>query len=92
MVAQVDKEQSAMVADPMNPAGEPDIRADIGFPQLNAGMAAVTMHLGSFDWLEFWRAAAGKRVAAALKFARKSACKADFVKVGGALARGRDSH
>ena len=44
VVAQVDEEQAAMVADAMDPAGQADIGSDIGLPEGGAGVAAVTVH------------------------------------------------
>ena len=48
VVAQVDEQQPAMVADAVHPARNADGGADVGFPQLGAGMAAVTVHDGRF--------------------------------------------
>ena len=48
MVAQVDEQHAAMVADAMAPAGEPDGLADIALAERAAGMGAVTMHGWSF--------------------------------------------
>ena len=45
MVAQVDEEQPAMVADAMDPARQADGLPDFRFPQLCAGVAAVTVHV-----------------------------------------------
>ena len=44
MVAQVDKQHAAVVADAMAPAGQADLFADVGFAQGAAGMGAITMH------------------------------------------------
>ena len=44
MVAQIDEEQSAMVADTMDPAGEANGLAHFRFSQLCAGVAAIAMH------------------------------------------------
>jgi hypothetical protein len=44
MVAQVDEQQAAMIANAMHPARNTDIGADIGLSQLRAGVAAITMH------------------------------------------------
>ena len=44
VVAQVDEEDAAMVADTVNPAGETNGGADIGLPQGGTGVAAVTVH------------------------------------------------
>ena len=51
VVAQVDEQQPAMVADAVHPARKADGGADVGFPQLGAGMAAVSMHGCRF---RFW--------------------------------------
>ena len=40
MVAQIDEEQAAMVADAMAPAGKPDVGADVGEAQIAAGMSS----------------------------------------------------
>ncbi len=44
VVAQVDEQQAAVVADAMTPAGEPDLLANVGFPQRAAGMRTVSVH------------------------------------------------
>ncbi len=44
MVAQVDEQEAAMVADAMAPAGQPHVPADIGRAQFAAGMGAITVH------------------------------------------------
>ena len=44
MVAQIDKQQAAVIADAMAPAGKPNIGAILGEGQGAAGMGAVTMH------------------------------------------------
>ena len=44
MVAQVDEQQSAVIADAMAPAGKPDVGAILGEGERAAGMGAVTMH------------------------------------------------
>ena len=44
MVAQVDEQHAAMVADAMAPAREPDGLADVLFAERAAGMGAVAMH------------------------------------------------
>ena len=46
MVAQVDEQHAAMVADAVAPAGEADARADIGRPERPAGMGPITVHGG----------------------------------------------
>jgi hypothetical protein len=48
VVAQVDEQQAAVVAYAMDPAGKADGLADIGLPQLSAGVAAVAVHDGRF--------------------------------------------
>ena len=45
MVAQVDEQHAAVVADAVAPAGQPHMLADVGFAQGAAGMGAITMHL-----------------------------------------------
>jgi hypothetical protein len=45
MVAQVDEQDSAMVALAVNPAGQADGRADIGGAQLGAMVRAVGVHV-----------------------------------------------
>ncbi len=44
MVAQVDEQHPAMVADAVAPAGQPHLLADVGLAQGAAGMGAITMH------------------------------------------------
>ena len=44
MVAQIDEQQAAVVADAMAPAGKPDVGAVLGEGQGAAGMGAVAMH------------------------------------------------
>jgi hypothetical protein len=44
MVAQVDEEDAAMVADAVAPAGEAGDLADMRFAERAAGMGAITMH------------------------------------------------
>jgi hypothetical protein len=44
MVAQVDEQDSAMVALAVDPAGQPDGRADVGGAKLGAAMSAVGVH------------------------------------------------
>jgi uncharacterized protein with gpF-like domain len=44
MVAQIDEQQAAMVADAVAPAGQAHFPSDIRFPQLAAGMRSITMH------------------------------------------------
>jgi hypothetical protein len=46
MVAQIYKQQTAMVAFAVNPAGNADGLADIGGAKNSAGMGAVGMHYG----------------------------------------------
>jgi len=47
MIAQIDEQHAAMVADAMAPAGKPDLFADVGLAQFAAFMAAVTVHAHS---------------------------------------------
>ena len=44
MVAQIDEQHAAMVADAMAPAGQPDLLADVALAERAAGMGAVTVH------------------------------------------------
>ena len=44
MVAQVDEQQPAMVADAMAPAGQTNVLADVAVAERAAGVGAVTMH------------------------------------------------
>ncbi len=44
MVAKVDEQQAAMVADAVNPAGKADGLADVGLAKSGTGVAAVTVH------------------------------------------------
>ena len=44
MVAQVDEEHAAMVANAMAPARQPDIGADVGEAQIPAGMSTIAVH------------------------------------------------
>jgi hypothetical protein len=44
MIAKVDEENAAMVTNAVNPAGNPDIGADIRLAEGCACVAAVTMH------------------------------------------------
>ena len=46
MVAQVDEQHAAMVADAMAPAGQPNRLADMALAERAAGMGPVTMHGG----------------------------------------------
>ena len=46
MVAQVDEQNAAVIADPMDPARQADRLADMGFVQLDAGLAAIGVHGG----------------------------------------------
>jgi hypothetical protein len=46
MVAQVDKQHAAMVADAVAPAGKPRVLADVALTKRAAGMGAVTVHFG----------------------------------------------
>src|SRR5262249_23938836 len=49
VVAQVDEEHAAMVADAVDPAGEPHLAADVARAERAAGMGTVTVH---WDLLE----------------------------------------
>jgi hypothetical protein len=44
MVAQVDEQHAAVVADAMAPAGQPYVLADVAFAERATGMGAVTVH------------------------------------------------
>ena len=44
MVAQVDEQHAAMVADAVAPAGQPDVLADVAVAERAAGVGAVAMH------------------------------------------------
>jgi hypothetical protein len=44
MIAQVDEQHAAVVADAVAPAGQADVLADIDLAQGAAGMGSVTMH------------------------------------------------
>jgi len=44
MVAQVDEEEPAVIANAMAPAGQAHVLSDVGFPQVAAAMGAITMH------------------------------------------------
>ena len=44
MVAQIDEQHAAVVADAMAPAGQPDLGADVAVAKRAAGMGAVAMH------------------------------------------------
>jgi hypothetical protein len=46
MVAQVDEQHAAMVADAVAPAGKPGRMAGMGLAEFSAIMRAVTMHFG----------------------------------------------
>jgi hypothetical protein len=47
MVAQIDEQHAAMIADAMAPAGKPDLSADVALAERAAGMGAVAMHAHS---------------------------------------------
>jgi hypothetical protein len=70
MVAQVDEQHAAMVADAMAPAGKPDGRADVAVAELAAGVGAVAVH-------ERTRT---EKIGAFPTKGRKNTCSADFVK------------
>ena len=44
MVAQIDEQHAAMVADAMAPAGQADRLVDVAVAERAAGMGPVTMH------------------------------------------------
>ena len=44
MVAQVDEQHAAVVADAVAPAGKADVGADLGEPKGAAGVRAIAMH------------------------------------------------
>jgi hypothetical protein len=44
MVAQIDEQNTAMVANAMAPAGQTNVLADIALTERAAGMGPVTMH------------------------------------------------
>jgi hypothetical protein len=44
MVAQVDEEEPAVIANAMAPAGQAHVLSDVGFPQVAAGVGAITVH------------------------------------------------
>ena len=48
MVAQIDEDHAAVVADTVNPAGEADGFADLGLAELPAGVGAIDAHLKNF--------------------------------------------
>ena len=47
VVAQVDEQHAAVVADAVAPAGEPHVLADVGLAERAAGIGAVAMHVFS---------------------------------------------
>ena len=55
MVAQVDEQHAAMVADAMAPAGQPDLCADVALAERAAGMGAVAVHAQFRQVGEKWR-------------------------------------
>ena len=70
MVAQVDEQQTTMIADTVAPAGKPDLFADVAFAQDAAGVGAVAMHDGE---------------RASILVVRKGTCAASLVKDGKAM-------
>ena len=64
MVAQIDEQHAAMVADAVAPAGKPHGLADVALAQRAAGMGAIAMHRspGNSGWLRR-RPAFAKRLA-----------------------------
>jgi hypothetical protein len=57
MVAQIDEQDTAMVANAMTPAGQTNALADIALPERAAGMGPVTMHRVSISQISEDRAA-----------------------------------
>ncbi|MHA1158077.1 MAG: hypothetical protein ACTSP2_04945, partial [Alphaproteobacteria bacterium] len=49
MVTEIDEEQAAMVANPVNPSAQPYFLVNVGGPEGAAGVAPVTMHVASRD-------------------------------------------
>ena len=45
MVAQIDEQHAAVVADAMAPAGKPDLGADVARAERAAGVGAVAVHV-----------------------------------------------
>jgi hypothetical protein len=70
MVAQVDEQKTTVIADPVAPAGEPDLFADVAFAQDAAGVGAIAMHDDG---------------RASILVARKGTCAASLVKDGKAM-------
>jgi hypothetical protein len=61
MVAQVDEDQPAMVAAPVDPARQADGLPDIGLAKLAAGVGAIGVHGGfSKETQGFWRFMGGR--------------------------------
>jgi hypothetical protein len=44
VIAQVDKQNTAVIANAVHPAGQADSFADVGRRQIGAGVAAIGMH------------------------------------------------
>jgi hypothetical protein len=55
MVAQIDEQQTAMIAPPIDPAGQPDAAADVLLAQFAAGVGAIGVHGKSFKNGGMWR-------------------------------------
>src|SRR5262249_57572363 len=73
MIAQVDEQHSAMVADAVAPAGKPHLLADVICAQDAAGMGAVAVHGDDLT----------------LDAARKGTCAGSLVKNGKAMMAGQ---
>jgi len=76
MVAKIDEQQAAMIANAMDPAGNADGLPDIGFAKSGTSVAAVTMHDIILE--PRGRAATPKRAAAASKSGGKAHGEADL--------------
>jgi hypothetical protein len=46
VIAQVDEQEPAMIADPVDPAGKAHLPADVRRTQLSAGVSSINMHAG----------------------------------------------
>ncbi len=44
MIAQIDEQEAAVIAPPMDPTGQPGRSPDIGFLELAAGMSTIGVH------------------------------------------------
>jgi hypothetical protein len=47
MIAQVDEQNAAVIADAVDPPGQADGLSDMGLSQIGAGMAAICVHFHS---------------------------------------------